>query len=47
MMEGFGKLQRAADSADHIIPGHDPLVLKRYPTALADIELVKLHEMPR
>jgi glyoxylase-like metal-dependent hydrolase (beta-lactamase superfamily II) len=28
---GYEKLQRLADSPKHIIPGHDPLVMQRYP----------------
>jgi len=31
MLEGFEKVRRLAESPDHIIPGHDPLVLTRYP----------------
>jgi glyoxylase-like metal-dependent hydrolase (beta-lactamase superfamily II) len=31
MADGYEKLNRLADSPRHIIPGHDPLVLKRYP----------------
>lgn len=31
MMESFDKLKRVAPSNDHIIPGHDPLVMKLYP----------------
>ena len=30
MMEGWEKLRSLADSPDHVIPGHDPLVLERY-----------------
>ena len=30
-MECFDQLKRVAPSEDHIIPGHDPLVMKRYP----------------
>jgi len=40
MMEGWAKLRSLADSADHVIPGHDPMVLERYPAvspALAGI----------
>jgi len=40
MMEGWAKLRSLADSADHVIPGHDPIVLERYPAvspALAGI----------
>ena len=33
MLEGYETLYRLADSPDHIIPGHDPLVMKRYPAA--------------
>jgi glyoxylase-like metal-dependent hydrolase (beta-lactamase superfamily II) len=31
MVEGYGKLRRLATSMKHIIPGHDPLVMERYP----------------
>jgi glyoxylase-like metal-dependent hydrolase (beta-lactamase superfamily II) len=31
MVEGYGRLRELADSPGHIIPGHDPLVLERYP----------------
>ena len=31
MLEGFNTVRRLAETADHIIPGHDPDVLKRYP----------------
>ncbi len=31
MVEGYARLRELADSATHIIPGHDPLVLARYP----------------
>jgi glyoxylase-like metal-dependent hydrolase (beta-lactamase superfamily II) len=31
MVDGYRKLRALADSAEHIIPGHDPLVLERYP----------------
>lgn len=38
MLEGFNLLYRLADSPDHIIPGHDPLVMKRYPPVKPDLE---------
>ena len=38
MLEGYGKLRALASSPQHIIPGHDPLVLKRYPPAAAGLE---------
>jgi glyoxylase-like metal-dependent hydrolase (beta-lactamase superfamily II) len=31
MIEGYHTMVKLADSAQHVIPGHDPLVLKRYP----------------
>ena len=31
MVDGYRKLRALADSPAHIIPGHDPLVLQRYP----------------
>ena len=31
MLEGFATVKRLADSPDHIIPGHDPDVLNRFP----------------
>ncbi|HLS85447.1 MAG TPA: N-acyl homoserine lactonase family protein [Burkholderiales bacterium] len=40
MFAGFRRLRALADSPAHIIPGHDPLVLERYPApapALAGI----------
>ena len=38
MLEGFNLLYRLADSPEHIIPGHDPLVMKRYPAAKPELE---------
>ena len=31
MLEGFDRLLAVAPSPDHIVPGHDPLVMQRYP----------------
>ena len=31
MVEGYARLRALADSDAHIVPGHDPLVLARYP----------------
>lgn len=33
MLEGYATLERLASSRAHIVPGHDPLVLARYPAA--------------
>ena len=30
-LEGYRRAYRLASSRDHVIPGHDPLVLERYP----------------
>ena len=30
-LEGYSMLRRLAASPRHIIPGHDPLVMQRYP----------------
>jgi glyoxylase-like metal-dependent hydrolase (beta-lactamase superfamily II) len=38
MLEGFDRMRDLATSADHIIPGHDPAVLDRYPLEKAGIE---------
>jgi glyoxylase-like metal-dependent hydrolase (beta-lactamase superfamily II) len=47
MLAGYGKLRRAADSAAHIVPGHDPEVMRRYPAwGAADQGIVALHESP-
>jgi len=35
MIEGYGRMRDLADSAQHIIPGHDPAVMTRYPAASA------------
>ncbi len=32
MLEGFRLVRDLADTPDHVIPGHDPLVLQRYPS---------------
>jgi len=31
MLEGFRTVRGLADGLDHVIPGHDPLVMSRYP----------------
>jgi len=35
---GHDKLERLAESPRHVVPGHDPLVLKRYPAPKAALE---------
>ena len=38
MLEGYDTLRRLASSPAHVIPGHDPLVLTRYPSASGSTE---------
>ena len=38
MVDGYRKLQRLAASPAHIIPGHDPLVLERYPAPSSELQ---------
>ena len=38
MLEGYRKLRRLAPDDSHIIPGHDPLVLARYPAPRPELE---------
>jgi glyoxylase-like metal-dependent hydrolase (beta-lactamase superfamily II) len=49
MLEGYRLLYRLADSPDHIIPGHDPLVMKLYPAARPDLDgvVVRLDVSPK
>jgi glyoxylase-like metal-dependent hydrolase (beta-lactamase superfamily II) len=47
MLAGYRKVAAAADSANHIVPGHDPEVLKRYPAWPGDkIGIACLHRSP-
>ena len=38
MLEGHQRLYRLASSPDLVIPGHDPLVMQRYPSPSAELE---------
>jgi len=48
MLEGFNTVRILADSDDHIIPGHDPLVMHRYspPSEGLQGKVVALHRAP-
>jgi len=46
MLKGFDRLQTLADSADHIIPGHDPKVCKYYPAQGDDQCVFRLDAEP-
>ena len=49
MVEGFARLRQLADSPDHVVPGHDPLVAQRYPAVSPQLEgiAVRLDRPPR
>lgn len=49
MLEGHRRLRQLADSDDHIVPGHDPLVMRRYPAPSPQAEgiAVRLDVTPR
>src|SRR5690606_37127970 len=38
LIEGYRTLRRLASSEAHVIPGHDPLVIERYPAASSRTE---------
>jgi glyoxylase-like metal-dependent hydrolase (beta-lactamase superfamily II) len=38
MVQGYRQLKRLAQSPAHIIPGHDPLVLERYPAPSPELK---------
>lgn len=38
VLEGYDKIRRLAESPKHIIPGHDPIVMRRYPAAGPDLD---------
>ena len=48
MLEGYERLRALADSDDHLVPGHDPLVRERYPFhGDAGDDCVALHLAPQ
>lgn len=38
MVEGWSRLHELADGPDHVVPGHDPQVLRRYPAPSAELQ---------
>jgi glyoxylase-like metal-dependent hydrolase (beta-lactamase superfamily II) len=46
MIEGWETCKKLADSIDHIIPGHDPLVLTRFPKHELDADAVRVDLAP-
>ncbi|GAA4401867.1 N-acyl homoserine lactonase family protein [Quisquiliibacterium transsilvanicum] len=48
MLDGHRRLLAEADSPEHVVPGHDPLVLQRYPRLEGDeLGIACLHLPPR
>jgi glyoxylase-like metal-dependent hydrolase (beta-lactamase superfamily II) len=47
-LEGYATLRKLADSTNHIVPGHDPLVLALYPSAGPSLDdwIVRLDVQP-
>jgi len=47
-LDGYAKLRQLADSEKHIVPGHDPLVMQRYPAASPELKdiVVRLDAVP-
>jgi glyoxylase-like metal-dependent hydrolase (beta-lactamase superfamily II) len=46
MLEGYGQIESLADGPDHVIPGHDPLVLARFPKLPGQPDIVRLDQQP-
>src|SRR5678815_5291046 len=49
VLEGYSTIKRLAESVDHIVPGHDPQVVERYPAAAPGLDgwVVRLDVEPR
>jgi glyoxylase-like metal-dependent hydrolase (beta-lactamase superfamily II) len=49
MVEGYRRLRELADNPRYVVPGHDPLVMQRYPAAGPGLEgvAVRLDAEPR
>src|SRR5262249_239217 len=49
VVEGYETLKKLASSPSHVVPGHDPPVLARYPAAKAGLEgwVVRLDAEPK
>jgi len=46
MLRGYDIINGLADGEDHVIPGHDPLILKRFPMLNGNPEIVRLDLPP-
>ncbi len=48
MLDGFDTVQNLAESVDHVIPGHDPLVRQYYPAVFDnDSTIIRLDVAPK
>jgi len=49
MIQAYRKVERLADSPDHIIPGHDPLVMQIYPPPKPELQgvIARLDTAPK
>jgi len=45
-LEAFRKVEELAAGRDHIIPGHDPLVLARFPALRGNLDIVRVDLPP-
>jgi len=46
MLDGYDLIESLVDGPDHIIPGHDPLVVKRFPCVDGRADFVRLDQQP-
>ena len=46
MLEGFALVRSLASTSGHVIPGHDPLVLERYPSSLPNLPHIARLDAP-
>jgi glyoxylase-like metal-dependent hydrolase (beta-lactamase superfamily II) len=47
MVQGYATMRDLAESPKHIIPGHDPMVMERYPLAVSGQEdVIRLDVQP-
>jgi glyoxylase-like metal-dependent hydrolase (beta-lactamase superfamily II) len=45
-LEAFRKVEDMVEDRDHIIPGHDPLVLSRFPPLRGNLDIVRVDLPP-
>lgn len=46
VLDGYDRIVRLSSSDDHIVPGHEPAIFRRYPGVGGSSEIVALHEAP-